>query len=88
MPGPETQFERGACRASIFYNEIKKEGNTEKIPNVVISRSYLDKNNEWKRTNTFRVNDIPKLIIVATKAYDYLTKRKKKETDSSATSKS
>ena len=81
MPGPETQFERGACRASIFYNEINKDGKTEKIPNVVISRNYLDKNKEWKRTNTFRLNDLPKLIIVATKAYDYLTSKKNKEPD-------
>jgi len=77
MAGPDISFETGSCRAAIFYNEIQKNGETLNIPNIVITRSYLDKNNEWKTTSTFRLNDLPKLIIVVSKAYDYLTSKKK-----------
>ena len=76
MSNPEMSFVRGNCRSSIFYNQVKRNGEIVEIPKVVITRSYLDKNNEWKATNSFNLNDIPKLIIVATKAYDYLTSRK------------
>ena len=72
---PTKTFESGNCRAAIFYNEIIKDDKPIQIPNVTIAKSYQDKDNEWKRTNTFGANDLPKLISVAIKAYDYLTDR-------------
>jgi len=73
MANPEKVFENGGCRAAVFLNEI--EGQETKIPKIVISRSYMDKNNEWKSTNSFNTNDLPKLIMIATKTYDYLTSK-------------
>ena len=76
MTNPEKTFESGNCRAAVFYNEVKKDGKATEIPNVTITKRYLDKDNKWKNTNTFGINDIPKLIAVAMKTYDYLTSKK------------
>ena len=73
-----TQGQR-CCRAAIFNNRIRKNGETIDIPKVVITRRYLSKDNEWKSTNAYSQNDLPKLIMVATKAYDYLTSKRNKE---------
>ena len=76
MAKPEKTFEKGSCRAAIFYNEVEKDGKELRIPKVVVTRNYMDNDNEWKTTNSFNINDLPKLIMVATKAYDYLTEKK------------
>lgn len=77
MPEPEKIFEQGSCKAAIFANEIEKDGKTSVIKKVLIQKRYLDKDGNWQNNNSFDVNDLPKLILVATKAYDYLTKSKK-----------
>jgi len=43
---------------------------------VAIQKRYQDKIGNWPNANSFRVNDLPKLALVATKAYDYLTLKK------------
>jgi hypothetical protein len=74
MVQPEKNFRQGSCSASVFSNEIRKNGKTMKMQSVSIQRSY--KNGDgWKNTNSYGVNDLPKLIIAAGKAYDYLTAR-------------
>lgn len=77
MAKPEKTFENGSCSASVFINNVKVKGEQKDIPMVTINRRYLDKNKEWKRTNVFRVNDLPKLELVARKAYNYLTSNRK-----------
>ena len=76
MPEPEKTFIQGSCRAAIFANEIKQDGKTATVRTVVIQKRYMDQNGKWQNTNNFGVNDLPKLILTATKAYDYLTSRK------------
>lgn len=76
MTQPVKTFENGSCSASVFVNNVKVNGEEKKIPMVTINRRYIDKNKEWKRTNVFRVNDLPKLVLVAIKAYDYLNLKK------------
>ena len=76
MSEPEKTFNQGSCRAAIFANEIKQDGKTAIVKKVTIQKSYKDKNGNWQNTNSFGVNDLPKLALVATKAYDYLTMKK------------
>ena len=74
MAQPEKTFRQGACSASVFANEIQKNGKTINMPKVSVQKSYKDKDG-WKATNSYGVNDLPKLAIVASKAYEYLTAR-------------
>ena len=75
MAKTEKTFTNGSCKATVFRNEIEQNGKTIRIPKVIINRSYLDKAEQWQTTNSYDVNDLPKLMIIVAKAYDYLTKR-------------
>lgn len=73
MAQPEKTFRQGACSASIFVNGINKNGKDIEIPKVALQRGYKDKDGNWQTTNSYGINDLPKLIVAANKAYDYLT---------------
>lgn len=73
MAKPEIVFENGSCKASVFMNEYERDGKTMKIPKTTISRRYLDKNDEWQTTMSFSLNDLPKVAMVAIRAYNHLT---------------
>ena len=76
MSEPEQTFNQGSCRAAVFANEIKQNGETTTVKNVSIQKRYMDKDGKWQSSNSFGVNDLPKLALVAIKAYDYLTGKK------------
>ena len=76
MSEPEQTFSQGSCRAAVFVNEIKNNGQTATVKNVSIQKRYMDKDGNWQSRNSFGVNDLPKLALVAMKAYDYLTGKK------------
>ncbi len=40
--------------------------------NVQLDRSYKDKDNNWKKTNSLKENDIPKAMVLLQKAYEYV----------------
>jgi len=79
MTQPEKSFRQGACSASIFANEIEKNGKPILMPKVSIQRRYKDKSGKWQSTNSYGINDLPKLIVAASKAYDYLTTKEDAE---------
>ena len=66
---PEKKFRAGAVTATIWKNQT--EDNKE-YSTVSFERSYKDKNDEWKTTNSLRVNDLPKAAMVISKAYEFL----------------
>lgn len=72
---PEKVFKSGACEAAIFVNEINKNGGSIQIRKAVVQKRYKDKDGEWQGTNSLDINDIPKVVLVLTKAYDYLTSK-------------
>jgi len=76
MSKPETVFKIGAVRASIFQNIIEKNGQSIKLPKVVIEVRYKDKSGQWQSTNSLSINDLPKAILAIQKAFEYLTERK------------
>ena len=73
MPQPEITFRHGLCSASIYENEFNRDGEKLTVRTVSFQRSYLDKDGNWQRTNSLKVNDIPKAVLVLNKAYEFLT---------------
>ena len=69
---PEKKFRAGAVQATIWKNSGQKGS----YRTVQLSRSYKDKNDVWKNANSFRVNDLPKVIIALNKSYEYLVLNK------------
>ena len=80
MTQPIKVIRNGCCSASIFENEIQRNGKTMTVTKVTVNKSYKD-GQDWKTTNSFEINDLPKLFFVACKAYDHLTDRKKGQPD-------
>jgi len=49
---------------------------------VTFERSYKDKDGEWKKTGTLRIQDLPKATLVLNKAYEFcVTKQEQDETE-------
>jgi hypothetical protein len=69
---PEKKFRAGAVSATVWQNNLEKDGKTAKYNSVSLERVYKDKSGSWQSTNSFRANDLPKLALVAQKAYEYV----------------
>lgn len=70
---PEITFRHGLCSASIFEQEFERGAEKITVRTVSFQRSYLDKDGNWQTTNSLKVNDIPKAVLVLNKAYEFLT---------------
>jgi hypothetical protein len=81
MAQPEITFRHGPCSASVFQNEYDKDDETFTVRSVSFQRRYLDKVGEWQTTNSLKVNDIPKAVLVLNKAYEFLTSNGQQEVE-------
>ena len=81
MAQPEITFRHGLCSASIFENEYKRGEESFTVRTVSFQRSYLDKDGNWQTTNSLKVNDIPKAVLVLNKAYEFLTSNSQVEAE-------
>ena len=70
---PEITFRHGLCSASVWENEYQRGEESFTVRNVSFQRAYLDKEGNWRHTNSLKVNDIPKAVLVLQKAYEFLT---------------
>ncbi len=73
---PEKKFRAGAVSATVWINTNEKGS----FPSIQLGRSYRDKENNWKETNSFNVNDVPKALVVLQEAYKYVAMREKEKT--------
>ena len=69
---PEKKFQAGAISASVWENPGEKDGKAFSYKSISIQRAYKDTDGSWKHTASFRSADLPKLSLVAQKAYDYI----------------
>lgn len=74
MNKPEKKFSSGGVTASIWMQHLPaKDGKAEvSFPTISFDRRYKDKDGEWKSTNSLRLSEIPKAIMVLGKAYEHL----------------
>jgi len=65
---PVARFNAGAIQVAIWENEGK-----EGVPfnSVSIQKRYKD-GEQWKSTNSMKMNDVPKAIVALQKAYEHL----------------
>lgn len=69
---PEKKFRAGGVTATVWKNTGKdKSGKENEYKTVSVERSYLD-GEDWKKTNSMRQNDLPKLALVSNLAYEYI----------------
>jgi hypothetical protein len=79
MAQPEKRFKAGNCEAAVFENEITRDGQTVNVKKVAIQKRYKTQDDEWKSTHSLDKNDIPKMMLALSKAYEYLTLREDKQ---------
>ncbi len=73
---PEKKFSTGVITATVWQNQGKgKSGEPVGYRTVSLQRRYKDKNGVWQSANSFRVNDLPKAVLVMQKAYEYVVLR-------------
>jgi hypothetical protein len=70
---PEKKFRAGAISATIWQNEgQRKDGTVASFNTISFERGYKDKEGNWKSTSSLRTSDIPRAVVVLSKAYEYL----------------
>ncbi len=74
MNKPEKKFSCGSISASIWANTKVVTDETVKFYSVTINKAYKE-GEEWKYTNSFNIEDLPKVVLVATEAYKYVQLR-------------
>jgi hypothetical protein len=72
---PETKFKAGQMTATVWKND-RKEGQEYDTFSVNIEKSYKDKDGSWKKTTNYQLNDLPKVVLVTQKAFEYLALNK------------
>ena len=84
MPQPEITFRHGLCSASIWEQDFDRDGEKLTVRTVSFQRSYLDKDGNWQKTSSLKINDIPKTVLVLNKAYEFLTSNSFADADADA----
>jgi len=69
---PDKKFRAGAISATLWGNKGIKDGTEYEFTTIGLQRSYKDKEGNWKNSNSLRLNDLPKAVLVLNKAYEYL----------------
>jgi len=69
---PEKKFRAGAISATVWLNKGQRNGEETSFRTIAIERGYKDKEDNWKSTNSLRINDLPRARVVLQKAYEYL----------------
>ena len=68
MRKPEKKFNCGPISASIWANTKVVTGETVKFYSVTINKVYKEVD-DWKHTNSFNIEDLPIVALVANEAY-------------------
>ena len=71
MNKPEKKFNCGSISASIWANTKVVTGEKVKIYSVTINKAYKE-GDEWKYTNSFNIEDLPKVALVTNEAYKHI----------------
>ncbi len=75
----QKRFSTGSINATIWANKTINEGEEVSFSTISFGRRYQDKEGSWKTTNSLRVLDLPKAVMVLNKAYEYLTLKENQE---------
>ena len=76
---PEKTFRASPVSATIWANEAtSKDGEIGIYRTITIERTY-NKDGKFQKTNSLRVNDLPKAALVLQKAYEYISLKEDEE---------
>ena len=77
---PIKEFRVGGVKAAVWRDAVEQDGRTVIQHSVKITKTYRDKTtDEWKTTDYFFPNDLPKLILVAQRAFEFTSLKESEE---------
>jgi len=71
MSVPVKKIQCGSIQASVWSNSTEYNNTLVEKFTVKIQKGYK-KDNEWKNTQVFTIEDLPKVSIVAIEVYKYI----------------
>ncbi len=74
MQKPEKKFSCGSITASLWAHTKVVNGETVKLNSVTINKAFKE-GEDWKYTNSFNIEDLPKVALVANEAYRHVRLR-------------
>ena len=80
---PVKDFRAGNIQASVWRNEVDKNGQTVVRHSVRIQKQFRNDDGDYQETNYFFRDDLPKLILVAQKAFEFISLNESKEAEES-----
>lgn len=80
---PIKDFRAGNIQASVWRNEVDKNGQTVVRHSVRIQKQYRNDDGDYQETNYFFRDELPKLILVAQKAFEFISLNESKEAEES-----
>ena len=79
---PIKEFRAGNVKAAIWKQEREDQGHTTATYSVKIQKRYFDKaTQEWRDTDYFFVDELPRLRLVADQAFQFITLRESEDTN-------
>ena len=70
---PIKEFRSRGIKAAIWRKDVQKDGHTFVRHSVRIQKSYRDEAGNWKTTEYFYPEDLPRLALVAEKAFEFIS---------------
>lgn len=71
---PVTEFRSHGVKAAVWTRDKEtKEGRKYVEHSVTITKSYRDDKGKWHTTDNYFANDLPHLILVASKAFEFVS---------------
>ena len=76
---PVAEFRSRNIQASIWKSEIEKDGRAVPRYSVRIEKRYRKDNGSYETTNCFFPEELPRLQLLAQKAFEYTTLKERKD---------
>ena len=70
---PIKSFKAGGIEASIWKTQTDVNGQTVTRYSVKIQKQFRNKNKKYERTDYFFADDLPRLLLVTQKAFEFIT---------------
>ena len=81
---PIKDFRAGNIQGSVWRNELNKDGQKVVRHSVRIQKQYRKKDGGYENTEYYFSDDLPRLMLVARKAFEFIALKESKDVDESA----
>lgn len=78
---PIKEFRIGRIQVAIWKNESEENGKTIVKHSIRIQKSFRDEDGEYKDTNNYFPDELPKLSLAVSKAFEFIALKERNPED-------